>query len=117
VDARGQHVARGAVLLGALADEHQEIALRREQLEIAERGIDDVHVAVAVGGDLLGPGEVAELLADAAEGVQVAARGVEYLDAEIAAVDDVEVAVAPHREVARQVELARALAALADVEQ
>jgi hypothetical protein len=89
----------------------------REELEIAERGIDDVHVAVAVGRDLLGPREVAELLADAAESVQIAARGVEHLDAEIAAVDDVEVAVAAHREVARQVELARALAALADVEE
>src|SRR4029077_7662609 len=71
----------------------------------------------AVGRDLLGPGEVAELLADVAEGVQVAAGGVEHLDAEIAAVDHVEVAVAPHREVARQVELAGALAALADVEE
>src|SRR5262245_34392382 len=53
VHARGQHVVRRAVLLGALADEHEEIAFRREQLEVAERSVDHVDVAVAVGGDLL----------------------------------------------------------------
>ena len=87
----------------------------RTNFENAAASITDVKIAVAIDRNLLRSCELAELLADAAEALQVAAFGIEHHHAEVAAVDDVQPPFFANREIARQVELTRARTAPADV--
>src|SRR5690606_28836110 len=114
VDPRRQHETARMTRMAALADEHQQLSIGVEDLEISERGVDDVDVAVVVCGDAAGAGELAREAADRAEAGEEATVGVEGLNAEVAAVDDVQPPVLADRRLQRQVELAFLRAATAD---
>ena len=60
-----------------------------ENLEVSERGIDDVNVTVVVDADTLGARELPALPPNRTETAQELAVPTEYLHAEVTAVDDI----------------------------
>ena len=58
-DAGRQHVFTGYAGVTALTDDHQQLTLWVEQLDIAEGGVDDIDVVMWVDGDTLGAGKLA----------------------------------------------------------
>jgi hypothetical protein len=76
-----------AWVLAVGADEGQQPVVGVEDLDIAEGRVGDIDEARLVDGDVLGAHEIGEAHAHRPELVQVAALGVEDLDARVELVD------------------------------
>jgi hypothetical protein len=114
VDGDPRWQAHRAGMVSGAPEEHEELALGVEHLDVLKGGVHDVDDALAVQCQVLGADEVARRIGDLAELHEDRPVGAELLEAAANHVGDVDGALAVHRDPQRTDEPAQVLVGAAD---